>query len=143
MNTSMTIIAITGVAVAAIALLPRLVRGNRGTLQAGDRVRLSGGYDDLAEWLEGREFIDGEVLSFIDVTAGRPAAVVRLSEPVSAGNFTSNIAVLHLRYDDARWSGGETVHVQLWRHVPTAADLDDQSSVDRKWVESHATYVRT
>lgn len=68
LNTSAVILVITGGVITLIALLPRIVRLSRGMLRVGDRIRLSGGCDSPPRWLDGREYVDDEVLSFVDPT---------------------------------------------------------------------------
>lgn len=110
------------------------------TLQAGDRVRLSGGYDWEPRWLSGRSQVDGHVAGFVPGQNDRPAALVKLDEPITVDGVTGSVVVLELRFAGTRWSGRGTVHVELCDFDPEPVRWQDR---DRgKWVESHATYER-
>ena len=134
------ILGITGGTVAALALLPRIMHFVKRPLRVGDRVRLSGGYDSAASWLGTRDYVDGEVVAFINSAEGGRAAAVKLAAPITSDRFLSDIVLLYLRFADSRWSRHEIVHVELWRHLPRPEELGHHSDEDREWIESHASY---
>ena len=139
-SVQVAILALTGATLAVIGLLPRILRFFERPLRVSDRIRLSGGYDTAARWLGTGDHVDGEVVRFIENAVRGRAAVVKLAVPISSTSFSSDIAVLYLRFQDARWSNHEIVHVELWRHVPRPEELTDPSDEDRQWIESHASY---
>lgn len=108
-------------------------------LGAGDRVRISGGYDAEPSWLGGRESCTGKVLRLLP---GPPEGqlLVELDEPLNAEGLVATFAVLNLRYQGAAWSHRQVVHVVLCATEPRAPTWRNQP--DAKWVESHATCER-
>jgi hypothetical protein len=109
-------------------------------LRAGDRVRLSGGYDMEPAWLSGEAHIEGTVDGFIPGQNAVPAAVITLDEPITALGAVGRTLVLELRYEGAGWAPTETVHVELCDFAPEPKRWQDRRQ--GKWVESHATYRR-
>jgi len=110
------------------------------SLNAGDRVRVSGGYNFEPAWLAGRSSVVGTVATFIPGQNEKPAAVVTLDKPVTAEGVTGDTLVLELRYAGASWGPTETVHVELCDYTPEPKGWKDRQQ--GKWVESHATYER-
>lgn len=134
------ILAVTAAAVAALFLLPRLRRLIQRPLRVGGRIRLSGGHALHATWLGGHAYVDAEVVDFLPTGDRRRAALVHLARPLSGSRFSSDVAVLSLRYEDGEWKGHDVVHVELWRTTPVAEELNDSSNANREWLESHAVY---
>lgn len=140
-SVQLTILAITGAIIAAIGLLPRLTRLFARPLRVGDWIRLAGGCETEPKWLGGRDYIEGQIVTFIDSANRGRAAVVKLREAPPASAFPSDIAVLYLRYKHAQWKARhEIVHVELWRHSPSLEEIDTASDAVRTRVESHASY---
>ena len=108
-------------------------------LKIGDRVRLSGGYDQGSDWLGGLASISGVVTAF--VPAGEaPAAVVNLDEPFVSESVTGDWVVMQLRWVGSRWVDEGVVHVQLCDVEPERkAWAEGQHG---RWVESHASYAK-
>lgn len=129
------ILFVTLLAMVLIGLLPMFRRLLGKSLRVGDRIRLSGGYDANPSWLGSRISIDGEVLNFI-ADEPSPSAIVRLDEPLSTENLTSNTVGLRLRYQGARWTRSEIVHVELLPDSPGASGSGERGN----WIESHASY---
>ena len=109
-------------------------------LKAGDRIRLSGGYDMDPEWLGDQGFFMGVVTAFITGQNEMPAAVVQLDENIHFRGATGNILILELRYEGAKWNPGETVHVELCDFLPENKRWQDRRQ--GLWIESHARYER-
>jgi hypothetical protein len=107
------------------------------TLKVGDRLKLSGGYEDL-RWLGGRGFTFGTVTALIPGQNDQPAVVARLDEPLEVAGLRARIVVLELRYVDAEWGPSETVHVELCDFEPESKRWQDRRQ--GKWAESHAVY---
>ncbi len=107
-------------------------------LLAGQRVRLSGGYEIEPTWLGGNTEVFGQVASFIPGHGAKKAAVVKLEQSLHCEGITGDIVVLELRFRGAKWASTETVHVELCDFVPEAQAW--QNRRQGKWVESHATY---
>ena len=106
----------------------------------GDRIRLSGGYDQGPGWLCGASHFDGVIAAFIPGQNVQQAAVVRLESPITFEGVTGEYVVLELRYGGAEWNETDTVHVELCDFYPEAKAW--QHRRQGKWVESHATYKR-
>jgi hypothetical protein len=128
------ILSTTLLAMVVIGSLPALRRFLAPSLHVGNRIRLSGGYDAHPTWLGARKTIDGEVLDFVANEAVQ-SAIVRLDEIITAKDLTSKIVRLSLRYQGARWSSSEIVHVELLPDMPTVG-----ASTGSVWIESHARY---
>lgn len=109
-------------------------------LQAGDRMRLSGGYSFEPAWLAGEASVEGMVAEFIPGQNNRPAAVIKLDAPITAEGITGDVLVLELRYADATWEAKGVIHVELCDFPPEPRRWRDRRQ--GKWVESHATYNR-
>ena len=120
-----------------IGLLPMLRRALSPRLRVGDRVRLSGGYEHEPKWLGARNAIDGEVLRFVARGGSKESAIVKLSTTLSADGISYDHVALDLRFKGAHWGKREVVHVEVLDQLP---DLNQQSNVRGKWVESHASY---
>lgn len=109
-------------------------------LTAGDRVRLSGGYDMEPRWLQGKSSYTGTVCSFIPGQNSAPAAVVELEHMIQVGDAVGQTVVLDLRYSNAEWTEENVVQVELCDFIPEAKPW--QSRRQGKWVESNATCSR-
>jgi hypothetical protein len=118
--------------VAAVFNWPR-VFGRR--LRVGDRVRIRGGYSDQPEWLVGRESVTGYVSAFLP----GGSVEVQLDSAMSRGLVVYRVAVLSLRWKNARWLSSGVVHVELWEHSPSEKGAQLAA---HEWVESHAAYRR-
>jgi len=110
------------------------------TLNVGDKIRLSGGYDMEPKWLAGKNFHSGTVTEFIPGQNQTPAAVVKLDAPITFDETTGDIVVLELRYEGAKWAEKEIVHVELCNFIPEPASWKFRKQ--GKWVESHASYKK-
>ncbi len=86
----------------------------------GDRIRLSGGYDQGPGWLCGASHFDGVIAAFIPGQNVQQAAVVRLESPITFEGVTGEYVVLELRYGGAEWNETDTVHVELCDFYPEA-----------------------
>ena len=109
-------------------------------LCVGDRIKLSGGYDMDPKWLCGKAECFGELIRFIPGQNSKPAAVVKLDNPITVDHCTGYIIVLELRYEESSWSVTDTVHIELCDFEP-----ESKSWKERKqglWVESNATFKR-
>lgn len=119
-------------------------------LKEGDVVRLSGGYEGVAEWLgeslgdkysgqsKIKSFIDGKVIGFIPGSNEKEDAIVKLSKNVKYKDKSGDIVVLNLRFVGAHWSRTNIVSVELCDFVPEA-----KQPLERKrghCVEDHSTY---
>lgn len=109
-------------------------------LRIGDRIRLGGGIDMEPRWINGKEHYAGTIKAFIPGQNDSPAAVVELDEVAVFGDTRGTIAVLELRYVDAKWKSSEAVHVELCDFEPEAKSWKDRKQ--GQWVESHATYEK-
>lgn len=109
------------------------------TLQIGDRIRLSSGYDIEPKFLQGKAELFGTVSRFIPGQNENPAAVVELDSPISADGVTGNTLVLELRYKGASWVESNTVHIELCDFDPEPKAW--QQRRHGKWIESHAVYT--
>jgi len=108
------------------------------TLTLGDRVQLSGGYDFEPAWLGGKDNVEGTVIAFIPGQNIEAAAVIKLDQNIDLKNGKGDIAVLELRYVEAKWERTDTVHIELCDFMPEATSWKDRPR--GLWVESHATY---
>jgi len=113
---------------------------NPDSLEIGDLVRLSGGYDFEPEWLAGAESVTGSVVAFVPGQNENPAAVINLDEPLSYKNLTGSILVLELRYADTNWGKTQTVQVELCDFMPE--QISWRTRRKGQWTESHATCNR-
>jgi hypothetical protein len=107
-------------------------------LRVGDRVRLFGGYEAEPRWLGGETERRGRVVAFLAKEGAEPAAVVELDTPIQVDEHRGSLAILHLRYSEARWARREVVHIELSDAMP-----EQEGSLTRplgQWVESHASY---
>ena len=107
------------------------------SLLAGDRVRLSGGYDMEPDWLQGKGHYLGTVLHFIPGQNNNLAAVIELDHTIRVDGVSGRILVLELRYVGAQWSDKNVVHIELCDFKPEAKPWKVRQQ--GKWVESHAT----
>lgn len=116
------------------------------TIEVGNRIRLSGGYDFEPQWLGGRSFVEGRVTGWVPGQNEEPACVVLLDDTLSAEGLvhgdrrevTGRHVVLQLRYRDAQWENSGVVHVELCESMPQQAAWPDRAV--GAWVESHASY---
>ena len=95
-------------------------------MKEGDRIRITGGYDDDSPLRRGSGELRGTVITFVSgYEAASPAAVVRLDTPLTIDGLTSEILVMELRYESASWARGEpgtqTVGLALCSEMPSAA----------------------
>ena len=109
------------------------------SLQPGDRVFVSGGYEPRPAWLGDGEGYPGTLERFASRQDGSSAVVVRIDIPITAGGVTGEVLLMKLRYVDATWSSGALAHVELCDGDPEAAGAG--SSPRCAWVESHASLV--
>src|ERR1051326_6413645 len=91
------IIVSTALLIGIIALLPRLMLSSSKALRIGDRVRLSGGHQDPAPWLQGRPEVYGRVTAFISRGNSR-ADEVAFESPFSYEGNTYPFAELRLLF---------------------------------------------
>lgn len=135
-----TILTVTVAAIAALAMLPKLIRAGGRSLRVGDRIRLSGGYSVPAPWLGDKSFVDGVVIARLAEGPRAGQTIVELTRTLRTKRGASaNTAALSLRYRKARWRRHETVHVEL---LPTGVGDLTQPANKENWVESHASYKR-
>jgi hypothetical protein len=109
-------------------------------LEAGDRLKLSGGYDMEPRWMNGTACYFGTVTAFIPGQNQESAALVTLDLPIEVEGTTGSTVVLELRYVGQVWADTGTVHVELCDFQPERRRWQDRRQ--GKWVESHATYER-
>jgi hypothetical protein len=133
------IIVSTALLIGIIALLPRLMLSSSKALRIGDRVRLSGGHQDPAPWLQGRPEVYGRVTAFISRGNSR-AVEVAFESPFSYEGNTYPFAELRLLFKGASWSQHGVVHVELWTDAPTRLLSNSEAVGHHKYVESHASY---
>lgn len=112
--------------------------GHEGTLQVGDRLRLSGGYDFEPEWLAGASHRDAAIVAFFNETDDREAAVVKFDEFLESPRGSGEFAVLLLRYVGAQWTDHEIVHIELCNFMPELKPWAERKQ--GAWIESHASY---
>jgi hypothetical protein len=108
-------------------------------VRIGDRVRLFGGYEDIA-WLGGRNEVRGVVAEFIPGENDVPAVVVQLDEALHVRRTQGRWVVLQLRYVGATWQNVGIVHVELLESRPPAMPRYRPTGTH---AESHATYELT
>lgn len=124
-----------------VALLPKLRRAISPPLRIGDRIRLSGGYDNKPTWLGARTSIEGVVLTFVESSgAASRSAIIKLGSALSAEGLSSDLIALDLRYKSARWGQHELVHVRLLNEMPGGED-QSRALLNGKWIGSHASYT--
>ena len=109
------------------------------SLQVGDKIELSGGYDYDPIFLKNppADKRTGIVVQFIKGQNEPSAAVVRLDQKISGQKITGDIVVLELRYVGQTWQNPTPVHIELTDFIP-----EDKPWKDRKkgeWVEAAAT----
>ena len=109
-------------------------------LEAGQRVRVYGGYDYEPTWLEGSpDGYTGTVIEFIPGQNTEPAAVVELDDAIEVGDARGKYFVLEQGWVGVRW--GQTsprIHVELCDFKPESKRWQDRRQ--GAWVESHATF---
>ena len=111
---------------------------DKRTMNEGDRVFLSGGYDMEPLWLCGRRGHRGVIERMIPGQNDQPAALVKLDEPIEVDGVTGRYLVMELRYVGAAWNvPSATAHVELCDFVPEAKPWKNRRQ--GKWVESHST----
>lgn len=106
-------------------------------LKAGDRVRISGGYEMEPRWLEDGGAREGTLVRFIPGQNARPAAVVRLDNALTVDGRRGDFLVLELRHAGAAWQPGASVHLELLGEEPE--DLRWQDRKQGTWIEAAAT----
>jgi hypothetical protein len=112
----------------------------------GTRVKVSGGYDQVPQWLGQLTAVNGAVAAWIPGQNTQPACVVQLDEPLTAEGsihterrtVTGPYVVLELRYVGQTWTRSGSVHVELCESMPVHAKWGERER--GAWVESHATY---
>lgn len=107
------------------------------SIEPGDHIRLSGGYDMEPAWLNGLEVYDAVALRFIPGQNEAPALVVRTDHPVTFEGVTGYLLILELRFAGATWSSPCTVHLELCDFDPPDVTWKDRRQ--GVWIESHAT----
>ena len=107
-------------------------------LEIGSRVRLSGGYEMFPKWLKEEKSYAGECIAFIEGQNTKPAAVVKLDNPIEFDGSCGDIVVLELRYVEASWAASGVVHIELCSFIPQSKSWKER----RKgvWIESNASY---
>lgn len=109
------------------------------TLQVGDKIELSGGYDFDPIYLRKPQASKrgGTIIQFIQGQNIQPAAVVKLDQKISGQKITGDIVVLELRHVGQTWQEPTPVHIELCDFMP-----EDKAWKHRKqgeWVEAAAT----
>jgi len=107
-------------------------------LQIGDRIRLSGGHQEPAPWLQGLPHIQETVTAIVSDDRGVGYEVV-LDSPLVKEAIGYRFALLRLHFADARWAQQEIVGVELWMDAPSR-HTSDGGQVQHEYVESHAVY---
>ena len=110
-----------------------------GELRVGDRIWLSGGYDD-AKWLNSNNGYWGTVDYFIPGQNEMPAAVIKLDQRITFEDIIGDIVVLELRWKGAKWGDQGVVHVELCNFLPEHKTWKERRQ--GKWVESHANFTK-
>jgi hypothetical protein len=108
-------------------------------MEIGDSVKLYGGYDYDPKWLANGDHQIAKVIKFIPGQNSEPAAVVKLTAPITVDSVTGDILVLELRHQGAKWLKEGIVHIELCDFMP-----DDIRWQDRKqglWAEAAASYA--
>lgn len=106
------------------------------SLNPGDRVWISGGYDMEPRWLGGGSGYAGVVSGFISGQNKKSAMVVMLDAVIKVDGAEGRHLVLELRYVGAEWREGVTVHLELLRDPPEGNGPHDRPR--GAWIESHA-----
>lgn len=109
------------------------------TLQVGDNIELSGGYDFEPIYLRNPPASkrSGTVIQFIKGQNEQSAAVVKLDQKISWQKVTGDIVVLELRHVGQTWQEPTPVHIELCDFMP-----EDKAWNDRRqgeWVEAAAS----
>lgn len=107
-------------------------------LRAGDRVELSGGYEQFPTWLASAQSVSGLIARFIPGQSDQLAAVVHLDGPLSADQATGSVLVLELRYRGATWEDTGIVHVELCDFEPESRPWQERAQGE--WIEAAASY---
>jgi hypothetical protein len=110
-----------------------------GTLQIGDKVELSGGYDYDPLYLKNPPASKrtGTVIQFIKGQNKNPAAVVKLDQTISGQKITGDIAILELRYEGQTWKEPSPVHIELCDFIPENKTWKERKQGE--WIEAAAT----
>lgn len=127
-----------------IADIPFVPHGCRmhqtGSIQPGDRIKLSGGYSFEPEWLAGRANVNGEVAAFMPGQNDMPAAVIKLDELINSEDVSAKLWFWNLGMS-AR-TGRRPALFMLSCATSCPSPRPGRIEEKEKWVESHATYER-
>lgn len=109
------------------------------TLQIGDKIELSGGYDYDPLYLKNPSASKrtGTVIQFIKGQNEKPAAVIQLDQKISGQKVTGDIAVLELRYEGQTWENPTPVHIELCDFIPENKTWKKRKQGE--WIEAAAT----
>ena len=122
-----------------LAELPGTIAVQFSAMKVGDTIKLYGGYDYEPEWLGKKDHQLATVIKFIPGQDSEPAAVVKLSQPITVESVTGEILVLELRHEGAKWFKKGTVHIELCNIIPDAVRWQDRKQ--GLWVEAAASYA--
>lgn len=118
-------------------------------LSKGDRIKLYAGYfiAPSPAWLCGKEYYLGTIISFIPGQFQYLDAVVELDKYISLHasdgwirDMIGNIAILELRYRNAKWKRTEIVSIELCDFIPENKPFDLRQHGLK--IESHANYQK-
>ena len=122
-----------------LAKLPSTIAVKISAMEVGDTVKLYGGYDYEPKWLGKEDHRLATVLKFIPGQDTEPAAVVKLSQPITVDSVTGEVLVLELRHEGTKWFKKGTVHIELCNFIPE--DIRWQDRKQGLWVEAAASYA--
>lgn len=115
-------------------------------LNINDRIKLSGGYDQVPAWLKGGNGYYATVTGFFDNGIEEREGDERLSvsiefdEELENKGLIGKYGYLLSRWKDNVWTTTGTAHLYLTSiHINKSTDITKENSV---WVESHADYTR-
>ncbi len=113
-------------------------------LQAGDRIKLFGGYDMYPLWLQDRTHYFATVLGFFDnEIEGRDgdlrlSATIEFEEEIEFKGLTGKFGFIMGRWEGQQWLRTGVVHVHLSSiKIVKAGQITEENS---RWMESHASY---
>ncbi len=113
-------------------------------LEIGDRIKLSGGYDNNPLWLKGGSGYNAKVTGFFDnETEGRRddsriSASIEFDKEIEYEGIKGKYGFILGRWEGQKWEKSGTVHCHICSvPISKASDITKENTV---WAESHAHY---
>lgn len=108
-------------------------------LQEGDKIELSGGYENDPLFLKypPASKRSGTVVQFIQGQNEDPAAVVKMDAAFSGEKIKGDIVVLELRHAGQTWQDSIAVHIELCNFMPENKTWKNRRKGE--WIEPAAT----